>query len=338
MTTITEVARRAGVSAMTVSRVVNRSGYASPATRAKVEQAIAELGYVPNAVARHLRSKRSKTIALVVSDITNPFFTTIARGVEDAAALRGYAVMFANTDESEAEEIEYLRMLAQRQIDGVLLVPAGSSATPFRLLHNQQIPVVVIDRRVVARKVDEVRCDSEQGAYELVRHLIGLGHTRIAVITGRQNISTSTDRVVGYERALRDAGLPLAPDLVAYDSFSLEGGYRQVRRILENEPRPTAIFATNNFLAFGALRALHEASLRIPEDVSLVTFDDLPAEWHDDPFLTVLAQPAYELGRQATELLLGRLEGEKRPKRQVIMLPGELIVRRSSGPVPALRG
>jgi LacI family transcriptional regulator len=337
MTTITEVARRAGVSAMTVSRVVNRSGYASPATRAKVEQAIAELGYVPNAVARHLRSKRSKTIALVVSDITNPFFTTIARGVEDAAALHGYAVMFANTDESESEEIEYLRMLAQRQIDGVLLVPAGNSAEPFRLLHRQRIPVVVIDRRVAARKVDEVRCDSEQGAYELVRHLIALGHTRIAVITGRRNISTSTDRVVGYERALRDAGLPVSPDLVTYDSFSLEGGYRQVRRILQNDPMPTAIFATNNFLAFGALRALRETNLRIPDDVSLVTFDDLPAEWHDDPFITVLAQPAYELGRQATELLLCRLDGEKRPKRQVVVLPGELIVRRSSGPPRASR-
>jgi LacI family transcriptional regulator len=224
MGTITEVARRAGVSPMTVSRVINRSGYASPATRAKVEEAVAELGYVPNAVARHLRSKRTKTIALVVSDITNPFFTTIARGVEDAASPRGYAVMFANTDESEAEEIEYLRILVERQIDGVLLVPAGNSTVPFRLLNAQKIPVVVLDRRVTSRAVDEVRCDSEAGAYDLVHHLIELGHTRIAVITGRRNISTSTDRVVGYERALRDAGLPVSPDLVTYDSFSLEGG------------------------------------------------------------------------------------------------------------------
>jgi LacI family transcriptional regulator len=335
MTTITEVALRAGVSAMTVSRVVNRSGYASAATRAKVEAAVAELGYVPNAVARHLRLKRTRTIALVVSDITNPFFTTIARGVEDAASPRGYAVMFANTDESEPEEIEYVRMLVQRQIDGVLLVPAGNSTEPFRLLHAQKIPVVVLDRRVGSRTVDQVRCDSEAGAHDLVRHLIELGHTRIAVVTGRRNISTSTDRVLGYERALRDAGLPVSPELVTYDSFSLEGGYRQVKQMLAKEPRPTAIFATNNFLAFGALRALREANLRIPDEVSLVTFDDLPAEWHDDPFITVLAQPAYELGRRATELLLGRLEGGARVKRQVIVLPGELIVRRSSGPAPA---
>src|SRR5512140_2314681 len=129
---------------MTVSRVINRSGYASPETRARVEQAVAELGYVPNAVARHLRSRRTKTIALVLSDITNPFFTTIARGVEDVASPRGYAVMFANTDESEPEEIEYLRMLVQRQIDGVLLVPAGNSAEPFRLLRARDVPVVVV--------------------------------------------------------------------------------------------------------------------------------------------------------------------------------------------------
>lgn len=333
MTTITEVAKRAGVSPMTVSRVVNRSGYASPATRAKVEVAVAELGYVPNAVARHLRSKRTKTIALVMSDITNPFFTTIARGVEDAASPHGYAVMFANTDESESEEIAYLQMLAQRQIDGVLLVPAGNSAASFRLLRAQEIPVVVLDRRVT-RAVDQVRCDSEAGAYELVHHLTELGHRRIAVITGRRNISTSTDRVKGYERALRAAGLPVDPDLVTYDSFSLEGGYRQVKQILSKEPRPTAIFATNNFLAFGAMRALREARLRIPDDCSVVTFDDLPAEWHDDPFITVLNQPAYELGRRATEVLLSRLEGSARPKRQAIVLPGELIIRRSSGPAP----
>ena len=334
MSTIADVAARAGVSMMTVSRVINRSGYASPNTRARVEEAIAELGYVPNAVARHLRSKRTKTIALVVSDITNPFFTTIARGVEDVASPRGYAVMFANTDENEREEIEYLQMLAQRQIDGVLLVPAGNSAEPFRLLSSQKIPVVVIDRRVPIRKLDEVRCDSEDGAYRLVRHLLDLGHRKIAAITGTRHISTSTDRVAGYERAMREAGLPPGP--VMYDSYRLDGGYRRAKQLVEGDERPTAILATNNFLAFGALRALREAGLHVPDDISLVTFDDLPVEWHDDPFLTCLAQPAYELGRRAAQLLLEQLETGAKSKRQVIVLPGELIVRRSSGPPAAV--
>lgn len=332
MITIRDVARRAGVSTMTVSRVINSSGYASPGTRARVAEAVAELGYVPNAVARHLRSRRTNTIALVLSDITNPFFTTIARGVEDAAAPRGYAVMFANTDESESEEMQYLRMLAQRQIDGVLLVPAGSSSEPYRLMRTQNIPVVVIDRRVPARQVDEVRCDSEKGAYGLVQHLIELGHRRIAIITGRRNISTSTDRVAGYTRALADAGIDLDPDLIRYDSFSLEAGYERAKEVVATSPRVTAIFAANNFIAYGALRALREARIRVPDEMSLVTFDDLPEDWHDDPFLTVLAQPAYEVGRRAAALLFDRLGGNAKVKRRVIVLPGELIIRRSSAP------
>jgi LacI family transcriptional regulator len=332
MITIRDVARRAGVSTMTVSRVINSSGYASPETRKRVEQAVSELGYVPNAVARHLRSRRTKTIALVLSDITNPFFTTIARGVEDAAAVRGYAVMFANTDESESEEMQYLRILAQRQIDGVLLVPAGSSAEPFRLMRTRSIPVVVIDRRVTARDVDQVHCDSVRGAEQLVQHLIALGHSRIAIISGRRNISTSVDRVAGYERALTEAGIAVDPDLIRYDSFSRKAGYDRAKDILAISPRPTAIFAANNFIAFGALRALRECGLHVPDDMSLVAFDDLPDDWHDDPLLTVLAQPAYDVGRTAAELLLDRLAGKDESRRQVVVLPGELIIRRSSAP------
>ena len=219
----------------------------------------------------------------------------------------------------------------------MLLVPTGNSPEPFRLLRSQKIPVVLLDRRVSVRQLDEVRCDSEAGAYALVRHLLGLGHRRIAVITGRRDISTSTDRVAGYERALAWADVPLDRDLIRYDSFSLAGGYRMIKDILAIEPRPTAVLATNNFIAFGALRALREASIDVPGDMSLVTFDDLPEEWHDDPFLTVLAQPAYELGRQAAELLFERLETGARGKRRVIVLPGAVIPRRSSGPPPVRR-
>ena len=334
MSKIRDVARLAGVSITTVSRVINGSGGVSEARRLRVERAVADLDYVPNAVAQQLRSKRTKTIALVLSDITNPFFTTIARGVQDVAGPRGYAVTFANTDESESQEREYLQTLVQRQVDGVLLVPSGNSPKPFRLLRSQKIPVVLLDRRVSVRQLDEVRCDSEAGAYALVRHLLGLGHRRIAVITGRRDISTSTDRVAGYERALAWAEVPLDRELIRYDSFSLAGGYRMIKDILAIEPRPTAVFATNNFIAFGALRGLREENVNVPADMSLATFDDLPEEWHDDPFLTVLAQPAYELGRQAAELLFDRLETGARGKRRVIVLPGAVIPRRSSGPPP----
>jgi LacI family transcriptional regulator len=328
MSTISDVAERAGVSAMTVSRVVNNSGYSSQETRTRVESAIAELGYVPNALARQLRSKRTKTLALVVSDISNPFFTTIARGVEDVAARHGFSVMYCNTDESEREEAQYLLMLVERQVDGVLLVPAGRSGTSFRLLQAHRHPV----------GVDGVRCDSEAGAHALTRHLIELGHRRIAVLTGRRTISTSVDRVAGCRRALEEAGLALDDALVRYGGFTFGNlhqadGHRMARAVLASAAdRPTAIFAVNNFIAFGAIRALHEAGIRVPDGMSVVAFDDLPTEWVSDPFLTVAAQPAYEIGRRGAAMLLDRLAGERIAEVEDVVLPFELIIRRSSAP------
>jgi LacI family transcriptional regulator len=332
MSTIRDVARRAGVSTMTVSRVINRSGYTSQETRARVERAVVDLGYVPNALARHLRSKRTRTVALVLSDLTNPFFTTIARGVEDVAASHDFAVMFCNTDESESEEIEYLRMLIQRRIDGVLLVPASSSGTSLRLLRSHGVPVVIVDRRVPSPLVDEVRSDSEAGAYQLIRHLIDLGHRRIAMLSGSRGISTSADRVRGYQRALNDAGIAFDDGLVLYEGFGVDGGLRMGRQLLDLSPQPTALFAANNFIAFGAIRALREVGTRVPDDMSLVAFDDLPDDWLVDPFITVVNQRAYEMGRRAAELMLERLAGGGRPKRRSIILPVDFIVRRSTAP------
>ncbi|HEY5277648.1 MAG TPA: LacI family DNA-binding transcriptional regulator [Coriobacteriia bacterium] len=337
MSTINDVAKLAGVSGMTVSRVINNSGYIGRETRSRVEAAIAELAYVPNAVGRQLRSKRTKMLALVLSDIMNPFFTTIARGVEDVARAQGFSVMFCNTDESEAEEARYLLMLVQRQVDGVLLVPASTSGKSLRLLSSHHMPVVVIDRRIQSRQIDSVRSDSEAGAYTLTQHLIGLGHRRIAVLTGRRSVSTSIDRVAGYCRAMLDAGLELDDDLVRYGEYNY-GEYNQVdgnrmaQEVLAADPRPTAIFAANNFIAFGAMRSLRDAGFRVPEDVSIVAFDDLPVAWLSDPFMTVVDQPAYEIGRRAAELLLSRLDGTISGPGREVVLPSELIVRRSSGP------
>jgi len=338
MSTMSDVARRAGVSTMTVSRVVNGSGYASAETRSRVRAAIGELGYVPNGMARQLRSKRAKTVALVVSDISNPFFTTIARGVEDFFVGQGFAVMYCNSDESEVEEEQYLRMLIERQVDGILLVPARSSDESFRLLRAHRVPVVVLDRRIDACAVDTVRCDSEAGAYVLARHLIDLGHRRIAVLTGRRMVSTSIDRVAGVRRALEESGLVLDEALVHFGGFNLgklnqADGRRMAGEVLATpgEP-PTAIFCANNFIAFGAIRALREAGLRVPDDLSVVAFDDLPEEWVDDPFLTVVAQPAYEIGHRAATRLYEQIAGGGELAGESVLLPFELIVRRSSGP------
>jgi LacI family transcriptional regulator len=336
MSTIRDVAERAGVSTMTVSRVINRSGYISQETRERVELAIAELGYVPNTLARSLRFKQTKTLALVLTDITNPFFTTIARGVEDVASENGFSVIFCNTDESPAEEAEQLTVLVQKQTDGVLLVPAHSAAEPLAFLRKQKMPVVVLDRRVPGGGVDVVRGDSERGAYDLVRLLLGLGHRRIAVLSGPEEVSTAADRVAGYRRALEETGIAEKSALIQHGPLTQAGGYAMTQRVLQLEPSPTALFAANNFIAIGAYRALRDAGLRVPEDMALVAFDDLPPAMVMDPFLTVAAQPAYEMGRKATELLLSRLAGNRLAGNgpegyQEIILPTELIVRRSSG-------
>jgi LacI family transcriptional regulator len=342
MSTISDVAKRAGVSAMTVSRVLNGTGHTSAATRARVEAAIDELGYVPNALARQLRSKRSKTIALVVSDISNPFFTTIARGVEDFFNGHGFSVMYCNTDEDEAEEEQYLLMLIERQVDGVLLVPARSTADSFRLLDSHRVPVVVIDRRVTSHTIDSVRCDSEAGAHALVAHLVELGHRRIAVLTGSVSISTAIDRVDGARRALREAGLDLPDDLVHYGSYNygksnLADGHRMAQDMLAAPgPRPTAVFCANNFIAFGAIRALRQAGIRVPDDMSVVAFDDLPEEWVSEPFLTVARQPAYDIGYRSASLLLDHITGQQPPTGASVILPFELVIRSSSAPPHAV--
>ena len=263
MPTIHDVAKRAGVAPITVSRVINNSGYVSKGTRQRVETAIAELEYVPNVIARSLRSKRTNTLALVLTDITNPFFTVIARGVEDTASAAGMTVIYCNTDESEVEEEKYLHLLLQKQVDGILLVPACSVSKSVHLIQEQGTPVVVLDRKVPGLNVDMVRGDFEGGAYQLVKLLLDLGHTHIAALSGPADVSTAEDRVAGYRRALAEAGL-LDNEMVNFGAFTQASGFEMAQKALTQSPRPTAIFAANNFIAYGALKALSEAGLAGP--------------------------------------------------------------------------
>ena len=317
---------------ITASRVINSPGIVSAGTRGRVEEAIEELGYVPNRVARSLRLKRTHTLALVVTDITNPFWTTVARGVEDAAQGAGFNVILCNTDESEAKQQRYLDVLLQKRVDGILLVPAGTSTELGDWIRKQSTPMVVLDRRIRCAQVDFVCGDSEGGAYQLIRHLLSLGHRRIAVLSGPKDISTAEDRVTGYRKALIEAGLEVRSDWVRYGEFNQESGYEMAQQVLAALPRPTALFAANNFIAIGALRALRHAGLRVPEDLSVVAFDDLTSGLVIEPFLTVVDQPAYEMGRRATELLLARLSGSATNGYREIVLPTQLAVRRSSSP------
>ncbi|MFN8472597.1 MAG: LacI family DNA-binding transcriptional regulator [Anaerolineae bacterium] len=335
MATIRDVAKRAGVSPITVSRVVNNFDYVSEENRRRVHEAIAELGYVPNTVARSLRSKRTNTLALVLTDVANPFFTTVARGVEDTASKAGYTVILCNTDESEVEQQKYLDVLIQKQVDGILLVPATSAPDAVRFIEKYSTPLVILDRRIAGAKADIVRCDSELGAYHLTKLLIELGHRRIAMLSGPRGVSTAEDRVTGYRRALNEAGIRVEAKRISHGPFSRIAGYEMTQRAMAVLPRPTAIFAGHNFMGIGAAQALHEMKLRVPEDVAVVCFDDLPLDFLTVPFFTMAAQPAYEMGKKATELLLARLAKEGPHQPQEVVLPTEIVVRRSSGdPLP----
>ncbi len=331
MPTVHDVAKRAGVAPITVSRVVNNSGYISDVTRKRVEATIKEIGYVPNTLARGLRSKRTNTLALVVTDITNPYFTLMARGVEDVAGDSNYTVIYCNTDEFETKEEKYANILAQKQVDGVLLVPAGGNDKTIKFLETNGINIVVLDRRVSGVKTDFVCSDSKDGANRLTKLLIGLGHKRIAMITGPKKVSTAVDRVTGYKQALTEAGLNERGEFIYYGSFNQQSGYELTKQLMAQSPKPTAIFGANNFIMLGIIKALRELQLKVSEDVSVVGFDDFPESMVVRPFFTAAVQPAYEMGRLATELLLKQITGELSDGFQRIILPIEIIEREFTG-------
>ncbi len=331
MTTISDVAKLAGVSPVTVSRVINNADNVSPATRARVEQAIDELGYVPSGVAKSLRLKRTQTLALIVPDIQNSFWTTVARGVEDAAQSSGYSIFLCNTDENAEKQRHYLEVVISQRTDGVIIAPCDNSAQNLELLRKRRIPTVVMDRYIDGWNVDTVMGDSVSASRALVKHLIKLGHTRIAMISGPQTTSTSTDRIIGYRVALAEGGIPYDPNLIRIGEYRSISGERLTHQLLAGDDRPTAIFAANNVIALGVIDALNAHGLRIPQDVALVSFDDLPNTSRLFPFLTVAVQPAYDLGANAAQLLLSRLENNHIPAPRHVILPTRLIIRHSCG-------
>lgn len=331
MPTIRDVAKLAEVAPITVSRVVNDSDYVSQETRERVEAAIQELGYVPNMLGHSLRFKQTMTLAMIVTDISNPFWTTVTRGVEDVAQANGYSTILCNTDESEDKQDQYLQMLLRRRIDGILLVPASSSPDPIRLIQKQGIPVVVLDRKIPNVEVDSVRADSKNGAYQLGNHLVANGHRRFTILAGPKTVSTAVDRVDGFCQAILDTGLALDQPKVIWGNFSQESGYEMAMKALDVQPKPTVLFAVNNFVAIGALQALKEKNYLVPDDIAIVTFDDIPLAFTFDPFLTVATQPAREMGKQAVSLILKRIKDKTISECQEIILPTEIIIRTSSG-------
>jgi LacI family transcriptional regulator len=326
--TIRDVAALAGVTDMTVSRVVNGSGSVSDSARERVQRAIDELGYVPSRLARGLRSRRTHTIALVVSDITNPFFTTIARGVEDAASDREVLVMVCNTDESEEEELRYLEMLAGQNVDGVLLVPVKGAERACALAQRRRLPLVVVERKIPGHAHSLVQCDVRSGARQMMEYLLGLGHREFAFAITPIGFTTSDERVEGALNALESAG---GTATMISTTLNKETAGKVVEFWMAMNPRPTAIFAFNNLLTFGTMKALRAQGFRAPEDVSLAGFDDLPPHLLENPFLTVVSQPAYEMGKAGVELLLKEIADPTGTPQEVTLQP-RLLLRNSCGP------
>jgi LacI family transcriptional regulator len=297
------------------------------------------LEFEPNAAARTLSLKRSSTIGLIVSDIRNPFFASVARGVEDVAQERGYTVVLCNSDETLLREAACLKALQNRQVDGVLLASAGAADEYVARLVQAGYPIVLVDRDLPDLKISAVVLDNEGAAFSAVRHLIERGHRRIGMVTGRESITTTTERVAGYERALRESRVEVDSSLLISGHSTSEGGATATHALLDLDPRPTAIFSGNNLMSIGALHAITSRGLSVPDDIALVGFDDFPFPWSDAfrPHLTTIAQPTYELGRQAAEMLVDVLEkdSEDRAPHRVV-LDGKLVIRESSGPA-ALR-
>jgi LacI family transcriptional regulator len=330
--TIRDVAKLAGVAPITVSRVINSLPGVNQATRERVNKAIAKLNYVPNAMAKSLRSRQTCTIALVLTDITNPFWTTIARGVEDTVAEKGYNVIFCNTDEDLEKETNYINILLQRRVDGLIIAASSDDAQPLLSLKRHNIPCVLIDRKVKGFNADVVRSDNKEGARLLTQHLINLGHHRIAMLAGPFKVFTSRDRLAGYLEALEKNNIPIDDNLIKEGMYEEDGGFQFVKELLGRVARPTAIVAANLSIAIGALRALREAGIRVPEDVGVVCFDDLPQASLIYPFLTVWAQRPYEMGVAAAELLLNQMTSKaKRRKLREIIIDADLVIRKSCG-------
>lgn len=309
---------------MTVSRTLNDPNLVTPATRARVLQAVRELGYIPNGVARSLTQGRTDIIALVVSDIQNPFFTTVSRGAEDVAQRHGYTLMVGNTDERPEKEREYLEALVSRRVDGVILSTAG--ADHVRLLQRRKIPVVLVDRVIAGVDVDSVILDAYDGGRQIAAHLIEQGYRQVVFIGGMPGNSTVEARLAGCRDGLREAGLELPVRLGRLDRAS---GEELVAGLCEEAGIPEVIVAANNLVAVGAMVEMRRRGLRVPEDVGLACFGEIELASLLDPFLTVIREPAYEVGRMAMELLHERIRGSvARPRHEV--LPVELVVRRST--------
>ena len=331
MVTIKDVARAAGVSITTVSHTINGTRYVSEELRARVIRAMEELEYRPNVLARSLRVGQTKTIGLIIPDNSNMFFAEIARAIEDTGYQHGYSVILCNSDGQADKQRRYIRTLVDKQVDGVIFISSGETVTDLQYVADNHIDVVIVDREPRGISADVVLVDNELAGYQATRHLIDLGHRIIACIGVPPELNPIALRADGYRRAMAEAGISLPTSYRVGGDTQIESGERAIKRLLRLEPRPTAVFVCNDMMAIGAMRGARLLGVRIPEDLSMVGFDDIALARAMCPALTTMAQPISEMARLATELLIQRMRGElPTAERQRIVLTARLVVREST--------
>ena len=306
--TINEIARISGVSRTTVSRVLNKSPLVHQETANTVNEVIDRLKYQPSELARGLRSKETKTIGVIVTNILNPFFTSIVRGVEDVANRYNYNIIICNTDESYEKETQYCNVLVSKHVDGLIIASTGKKYDPQDLTDG--IPIVFIDRspKGLENQFDTILVNNQEGSYQIVKHLLETGYRRIGLIGGFSQLSTGYERLMGYRQAHKEYGIKIDENLIKSGDFLGHTSYRQAMEVILKS-NCDAIYAMNNMILHGVMKALKELKVRVPLDIGLATFDDLEWMEHCGISITAVKQPAYEIGTMAMNMLLDRISG-----------------------------
>lgn len=329
-----DVAKRSGVAVGTASAVINQSPWVTEETRKRVLQAIKELNYHPNQLARNLRTQKTTTIGVIVSDITNPFFPQIIRSIDRVTRQNGYLMMLGDSNESFQIGIETFKVMLQKKVDGIILVGGIVPKEDLVKFLSDKYPViVVIERDFEIPDIATVVVDAVNGGYTATKHLLSLGYSQVGLICGPMEdelFHASFGRHKGYRMALEEYNIPFNQSMVQCGDFTFDGGYRAMKQLLEETHQIRAIFALNDLMAIGAMMAIKEKGLRIPEDIALVGYDDIPEASHISPALTTIQLPKKQLGQKAVEILLNRLQGKQDLSLKNV-LPTKLIVRQSCG-------
>ena len=331
--TLKDVAEKAGVSLGMAGRVLGNYGSFSDATKKKVTEAARWLNYTPNVIARSLRTQLTKTIGVLISDITTLFWTTLVRGIQDKAGKAGYSVILCNSDDESENEQLYLSTLFERNVDGLIVSPTPHNHSDLKKLARAVVPIVLVDRGVRGLGVPTIKTDNQAGAYEAVKHLIDLGHDRVAIITGIPGVETSEERLEGYRRALREKGIPLRKTLIREGFFQKDKAFSATEELLRMKKIPSAIFVCNEPMVSGCILALKENGVSIPADIAVVGFDDPVWASYMDPPLTAVSQPSYTMGMLAFDYLLAQISGSGKDKKFIedVILKPTLVIRKSCG-------